>query len=334
MAHFTFKAKKSSGEIYSGESDASDRYDLYHMIRENGEEVVSVEEHSQRLIPGLGGLHGIFKRVKTIEKINFARNLGSMLQAGLALSRALSVLERQTRNKTFKAIVASLIAEIGKGMTLSDALSKHPLVFSRLFISMVHAGEQSGTLAESLKVVAMQMDNAHALERRVKGALIYPAVIVCVMVIIAILMFVFVVPTLLKTFVELNVPLPLTTRLVLNTSNIFQDYWLVILAVFILIVAGAYWAIKTPTGKSLIQALILRIPVIGLLIREVNAARTGRTLSSLLNSGVDVVESVNITADVLQNVHFKAVLEQARDAIKKGELMSSVFNSHTDLYDY
>ena len=145
-------------------------------------------------------------------------------------------------------------------------------------------------------------------------------------------MFVFVVPTLLKTFVELNVPLPLTTRLVLNTSNIFQDYWLVILAVFILIVAGAYWAIKTPTGKSLIQALILRIPVIGLLIREVNAARTGRTLSSLLNSGVDVVESVNITADVLQNVHFKAVLEQARDAIKKGELMSSVFNSHTDLY--
>jgi type IV pilus assembly protein PilC len=311
----------------------ADRYELYKLVRESGDEIVEIKETATSK-----GLHmeislgGLFKRVKTVEKINFARNLGSMLEAGLALSRALSVLERQSHNKAFKKILVELISDISKGATLSDAMAKHPKIFNQLFISMVHAGEQSGTLAESFKVVSNQMDKSHTLERKVKGALIYPGVILCAMILIGILMFIFVVPTLTKTFTELNVALPFSTRIILGISNLFQNYGLLVLAVIILLGFGFVWWSRQMSGKRVLHALVLKIPIIGGLIQEVNTARTARTLSSLLGSGVDVVESVNITANVVQNIYFRAVLEKAREAIKKGDLMSKVFAEADKLY--
>jgi type IV pilus assembly protein PilC len=300
MSHFTFKAKKPSGEIYSGEKDVADRYELYKLLRENGEEVVSFNEKNN----DGKGLHMNLsfkfssKRIKMTERIHFARNLGSMLDAGLALSRALSVLERQARSVALKEVLTALMSEIDKGETFSAALAKHPKVFSPLFISMVHAGEQSGTLAESLKIVAAQMESSYSLERRIRGALIYPSVILCVMVLIGILMFVFVVPTLMKTFTELKVELPLSTRAVLFVSDLIQHQGLLVLMAVIALFTGfIYWK-RTPAGTKIVQSAILKIPVIGLLVQEVNSARTARTLSSLLSSGVDVVESVkHVLAD-------------------------------------
>jgi type IV pilus assembly protein PilC len=332
MSHFIFKAKKPSGEIYSSEKDVADRYELYKLIRESGDEVVEVKEKSSSKGFNVNISLGIFNKVKTMDKINFARNLGSMLDAGLALSRALSVLERQSHSKVFKAVLVDLIAEVNKGSTFSDALAKHPKVFAALFVSMVRAGEQSGTLADSLKVVATQMDKSHQLERRVKGALVYPAVIVCIMIIIGVLMLIFVIPTLMKTFTELNVPLPLATRVVLGISNIFQSYGIFILIAVVLIGFGFSWWSKRPEGKHIIHALLLKMPLVGNLVQEVNAARTARTMSSLLSAGVDVVESVSITAGVVQNVYFKAILEKAGETIKKGDLMSKIFNDATKYY--
>ncbi len=333
MSHFTFKAKKPGGEIYSGERDAADRYELYKMVREGGDEIVQFKEsgatNGLKMNISFGA---ISNRVKMIDRINFARNLGSMLEAGLALARALSVLERQTGSKALKKVITDLIEEINKGTTLSDALEKHKKVFSPLFISMVHAGEQSGTLADSLKVVASQMDSNYSLEKRIRGALMYPGVIVSAMILIAILMFIFVIPTLLKTFTDMGVELPLTTRSILALSNLIQHQGIPLLAVVILIGGIFYWWAKKPKGKSMLDMAVLKIPLIGMLVREVNTARTARTLSSLLSSGVDVVESMAITANVVQNVHFKAVLSKAMEAIKKGDLMSKVFEEETKLY--
>lgn len=332
MSHFIFKAKNSTGEIYKGERDAADRYELYKLLHEQGDEVVEYKEKRKS-----GGLHmdvnvGFLSRVKPLEKINFARNLGAMLEAGLALSRALVVLDKQTRNKIFKKVIEDLIQEIDKGVTFADALQKHDKVFPKLFIAMVHAGEQSGTLADSLKIVAVQMDNAYALDRRIKGALMYPAVIFTAMIIIAILMFIFVIPTLLKTFTELHVKLPATTQLVLDISNLIQFHGLTVLAIFLVVAGILVWWAKKPSGKNILHALYMKLPVIGNLVQEVNTARTARTLSSLLGSGVDVVEAVNITATVVQNVHFQKVLQKASLSIKKGELLSKTFNEHTKLY--
>lgn len=333
MSHFIYKARRSDGEVYSSEKDANDRYELYKLIRESGDEIIEMRE-----LAVTTGLHrtislgAVFKHIKTIEKINFARNLGSMLEAGLALSRALSVLERQSHNTAFKKVLAELIADINGGSTLSDAMGKHPKVFQQLFVSMVRAGEQSGTLAESFKVISNQMDKSYTLERKVKGALIYPGVIVCAMILIGILMFIFVVPTLTKTFVDLNVPLPLSTRVILGISDMFQNYGLVVLGVVLLgIWAFVGWS-RRNSGKHVIHAVVLKLPIIGGLVQEVNTARTARTLSSLLGSGVDVVESVTITSAVIQNVHFRALLEQACVAIKKGDLMSKVFSASRGLY--
>ncbi|MFA6078824.1 MAG: type II secretion system F family protein [Candidatus Omnitrophota bacterium] len=332
MSHFTFKAKKPTGEIYSSEKDAADRYELYKLLHEQGDEVVEFREKS-----AAGGLHlnmslSIFDHIKTIDKINFARNLGAMLEAGLALSRALSVLQRQTKNKSWKGIITNIIADIDRGVTFADALNNHPKVFPPILIAMVHAGEQSGTLSDSLKVVATQMDSAYALDKRIRGSLMYPAVIVTAMVVIAILMFVFVMPTLLKTFTDLNVELPLTTRIVIGVSDLIQNQGPLMLAILLIFIGSFYWMLRQPKGKSILHAFFLKIPVIGVLVQEVNTARTARTLSSLISSGVDVVESVNITSTVVQNVHFRRVLEKAAISIKKGDLVSKTFNENTDLY--
>jgi len=332
MSHFIFKAKKATGETYSSERDATDRYELYRMIRESGEEIISVDEKKSS-----HGLHmelnfGFMGKVKTIEKINFARNLGSMLEAGLPLSRALSVIERQSHNKKFKAVVMELIAGISRGETFADSLAKNEKVFPQVFVSMVRAGEQSGTLSDALKTVGLQMDRAYTLERRIKGALIYPSVILFAMVLIGILMFVFVVPTLMKTFIELNVPLPFATRVVLGISNVIQHQGLWVLVAIVVAIFTFRWWSRKPAGKNVIHRMLLRIPIIGSLVQEVNAARTARTLSSLLTAGVNVLESVTITETIIQNVHFKGVLARAGEAIRKGKQMSDVFAENLKLY--
>ncbi len=332
MSHFIFKARRLSGEIYKGEKDADNHYELYKILKEQGDEVVEYKEKKSSHKWNFNVSISFLNKVKAIEKINFARNLGAMLEAGLALSRALMVIEKQTKNVVFKKIVSSLIQEVDKGVTLSDAMVKYPKAFPKLFIAMVRAGEQSGTLSESLKIVALQMESAYALDKRIKGAMLYPAVIVTAMIIIAILMFIYVVPTLLKTFTELHIKLPPTTQFVLDVSNLIRNHGLLVLVAFLVISGFLVWFSKKTVGKRVMHAVTLKIPVIGLLVQEVNTARTARTMSSLLGSGVDVVESVNITSDVVQNIYFQEVLKKASEAIKNGELMSKTFSQYTKYY--
>ena len=326
MAHFIFKAKKNSGETYTAEHEAKDRFELYRLLRQSGDEVVSLEEKNGwrglRLKMSFNFLNG---KVKPIEKINFARNLGSMIAAGLPLSRALDVVLKQAHNRALRNVVAALISDINRGLSFTESLSRYPKVFPSILVSMVHAGEQSGTLADTLKLVANQMENSYNLEKRVRGALIYPCVIVCVMIIIAILMLIFVIPSLMKTFTELKVPLPATTQMLLKISQLFQDHGIIMFFVVAIIGGLFYAALKNKRSQPFIHAAMIKIPVIGVLVKEVNIARTARTLSSLLNSGVEVVEALEITTQVVQNLSFRNILIQAQHAIKKGELMSKTF---------
>ncbi len=332
MSQFTFKAKKSSGEIYSAERVAADRFELYKMLRESGDELIEYKEKKSSAKFNKDIKIGFLNRVKMQEKISFARNLGLMLASGLALSRALSVIERQSRNKKMKDTLKDLMSEVNRGSTFAESLAKTPKVFSPLFVSMVHAGEQSGTLSDSLKSVASQMESSYTLERRVRGSLMYPGVILSVMIIIGILMFVFVVPTLTKVFVELNVPLPFTTQVIIGISDAIQYHGLLVLSILIIAAIALWRWAKKASGKRFFHALILHLPIVGSLAQEVNSARTARTLSSLISSGVDVVESVSITATVVQNVYFKEVLIKAEEAIKRGDQMSKVFEEYDKLY--
>jgi type IV pilus assembly protein PilC len=330
MSLFSYKAKKSTGEVFESEMESVDRFSLFHDLKAQNIEVISVKEIKPKISSKFS--FSFMGKIKAHDKIIFAQNLGSMISAGLSVSRALTVMERQSTSSKMKKILVSLNNEISQGKTLSDSMRKFPETFTQLFISMVKAGEESGTLAGSLKVVALQMDRAYSLQRKIKGAMMYPAVIVGVMILISILMLTYIVPTIMKTFAGLKMELPWTTQLIVVISDTLRMHGLVVFVVVALLFFLVRWAMKTEKGKSFVDAAITKIPIIGELVREVNAARTARTMSSLLSAGVGVVESVQITNEVIQNVHYKKILTTAEENIKKGAPMSEVFINNTKFY--
>ncbi len=331
MPKFKFTAVRQGGEKYEEEMEAADKFALYAAIRKEGGTVVHIEEVRGGGKKSLSDL-SIFSGVKMTDKVQFAKNLGVMIDAGLPMVRAISVIERQTRSAPFKKTLLDLNARIGRGETLSSAMEGHPKVFNRLFISMTRAGEESGSLTSALKTVGSQLEKAHLLTKKIRGAMIYPAIILCIMIVITFLMLIFVVPTLSSTFKELNVELPLMTRIVIGLSDFLKNNILISIAIIGVIVAAFMWWKKTPRGKRIIDAFILRIPVIKNIVKETNSARTARTLTSLLSAGVDILVAIKISGDVVQNVYYKDVLKKAELVVEKGKPISSVFSEEERLY--
>lgn len=328
---FKYKAKTKTGEIIEGTIEASDRFSVSRDLRSKGNNPISIiQEGGVFNLDSL--IEKIFGKVKLSELIIFTRNLSGMLKAGLPLARALSVVEKQTKNKTFQKILADLQNEINSGGTFSSGLTKYPKVFSKLFVSMVRAGEESGNLSNALLEVGMNLNKSYTLTKKVKGAMIYPGVILGAMVIIGILLFAFVVPTLAKTFVELGVKLPATTRFIIGLGNFFSNYLIFALLSVFAIGFGGYMLFKAKFMQKYIDFVVIRIPVIGTIAKEVNTARTARTLSSLLLSGVSITRAIEITEDVVQNSYYKKILEEAKDKVEKGSPFSSAFTENTKLY--
>ncbi|TSC79306.1 MAG: hypothetical protein G01um101429_541 [Parcubacteria group bacterium Gr01-1014_29] len=336
---YTFKAKKLSGEEINGEREAAQKRDLARALRQEGFTLIAASEKNDlgntggRLtMPAIPGLGRLFGRVSLQEKLMFARNLSVMIGAGLSLTRALDTLERQTRSAAFKSIINDISSRIRKGEAFTDSLAKHPNVFSTLFVAMVSAGEASGTLDSSLNLLAAQLKDDYELRRKVRGALIYPAVIFCVMILIGVLMLIYVVPTLTSTFAELKVELPMSTKAVIAISTFLTTHGIVSLVTAIVFIVGALFAMRTQTIKHILDRIIVHLPIIGKLSKQLNAARTCRTMSSLISSGVSILQTLTITHDVLQNHLFKNILDEARESIQKGETMTETFKKHDDLY--
>lgn len=327
---FRYKAQKADGSFYEGEREASDKFALSRELRETGETLIYANETAPRL-RGMN-FRISFGKVHIHDKVTFARNLGAMLAAGLSLSRALGVLERQTRNKKLRSIIADVAKNISTGASLSSSLAVFPQAFPAVMVSMVKAGEEGGTLENSLFAVSDQLDRMYLLQRKVRGALMYPTVVITVMIIIGVIMFIYIVPELTSTFKEFNVVLPLSTRIVIGTSDFLSNNLLLGIVGVAALAFGIYAAAKSPKGKRFLDFLLLRIPVISPLIRQANAARTGSTLSSLLSAGVEVVSALEITANVMGNSYYKEVLLKAREAIQKGEQISSIFRENEAIY--
>jgi len=327
---FKVHVLNSNNEAVERSVEAADKFALFRQVKKDAETLVSFEvdkasSFSKYNITLFGG-------VKMAEKINLARNLGAMLEAGLPLSRALGVVQRQSRNKVLTDTVAELSAAISRGVTFHDAMLQYPKVFSPLFVSMVKVGEESGSLAQSLKGVAIQMEKTYTLQKKLKGALIYPGIIFCVMIIIAVLMLIFVVPTLTATFQELNAPLPESTKIIILISNLLKDHYILFVVFVVALISGVTYALRTPWGKRANDFLAIHLPIISSVVIQSNAARTARTLSSLLSAGVDVVLATRITSDVLQNSYYKDILLETQKKVEKGDSIASVFMAHEKLY--
>ncbi|MFA4975453.1 MAG: type II secretion system F family protein [Candidatus Paceibacterota bacterium] len=329
---FSYKAKSKNGEILEGTMDASDRFSLSRDLRSHGNNPISIIEKKNNSFDILSIFGSLFSKVKIEEQILFTKNLSGMLKAGLSLYRALSVLKKQTKNITFSNVLTSLSEEINSGGTLSSGLEKFPKVFSKLFISMTRAGEESGNLTGTLSDIGMNLEKAHSLTKKIKGALVYPGVILSAMVLIGVLMFAFVVPTLANTFKELGVDLPASTKFIIFLGNFFSQY---LILSFVLIFGFAFGIIsllRASFMKRYVDFVMLKLPVIGNLSKELNTARTTRTMASLLLSGISIIRAIEITQDVVQNIYYKKVLEKAKEEIEKGAPFSKAFEENPDLY--
>lgn len=314
--------------------EAESRFKVYEDIHNKGGFVVNLTEMG----PGFD-INKLFSvtigsGVKMEQRIAFTKNLAAMLSAGLTLSRALSVIERQNRNQALKRVITALEDDIKQGSAFHEALAKHPQIFSKLFIAMTKSGEESGTLADSLKVVARQMDRSYSLSRKIRGAMIYPAIILTAIVIIGILMLVYVVPTLSSTFKSLGVKLPLATRIILGMSDFMAKNVLLVAGGLILLVFLGILFVRSRFGSRLVLAVALRLPVIGELTRETMTARAARSLASLLSSGVEMLTAIAITHEVVGDNIFGNVIDEAATGVKKGEQLSAAFIAHPKLYPF
>jgi type IV pilus assembly protein PilC len=328
---FNYTAQLKTGEIQKGLIDARDKFDASRQVKEKGLTPISV--YPVDIVSFLSKISSIsFGDVSLRDKILFAKNLSGMLQAGLSLSRGLGVLEKQAKNAKYKTILKNVSESISKGSSLSEALQKFPKIFPSLFVSMIHSGEESGSLPKSLKEAGDIMQKTYDLNKKIKGAMMYPSIIFSAMLLIGVLMLIFVVPTLTKTFSDVGAELPGSTKFIISISDFIRDNVSLFLFGLVSLIGGFYLLSMSPKVRRVFDYVIIRLPVIGAIVQEVNSARTTRTLSSLLSSGVSMSKSLSITKDVLQNVYYKEVVSVGISDIEKGLPLSGVFKSRPDLY--
>ena len=292
----------------------------------------SQKNKKQKILSTKIGLSKILKRVSLVDKMLFARYLAVMIRAGISFSRALKVLSEQTKNQYFAEIIGQVNDDIKKGEPLADSLAKHPKIFNELFVNMIRVGETGGNLEEVLGNLAEQMKKDHEVVSKVRGAMVYPAVILIAMIIIGTLMMIFVVPTLLATFRELKMELPFATRMIIAVSDAFQNHGLAIIAGLPIFFWLFSVAIKTGKGKRYFDFFLLRLPIFGAIIKKVNVARFSRTLSSLTESGVSINKSLSIISRTLTNTYYRESLESATKEIQKGVNLSDTVSCRKKLY--
>ncbi len=335
MPKFTYVGNTSDGEKVERTVTAADRFAVYEIARVAGHQIDHIKDNSNFSLKNYFDVDKInyyLNRVSQDELVMMTRNLSSMLAAGLTITRALSVIERQSSNPRLKGVVVRLRERITQGDQVFEALKEFPETFDDLFIAMVKAGEESGKLTESLMTLSEQMERSSNLKKKIKGAMIYPAIVITVMVGIGFVMMIFVMPTIVGIFDGTDMELPATTQALINTSDFVNDYTLLTLAILFGTVFAIVKFLGTKIGRRFSSWTVVRLPVIGTMAKEANAARTARTLASLLDSGVDVIRSLEITRDVVQNVYYKQIISVARDRVEKGTPLSETFIERGDLY--
>ncbi len=325
---FTYKALQKDGHIIDGEKESENPQELAKALKDEGLVLISTREKNKSKL----SMSFSFSTFKMHEKITFARNLGSMLDAGLALSRAMEVIARQTKNPKTRGVIENINEKVKTGSSFSVALENHPKIFNSLFVSMVKAGEESGNLASSFTNIASQLEKSYLLAKKVKGAMVYPGVILGAMVIVGFFMMTYIVPTLSKTFKELNVELPITTQFIIGFSDFLKNQMIASLILIGLLITGAIVLFKSKFGQKVLDIFVIKAPLFGELAKEINSARTARTLSSLLKAGVPYLQAVQITKGVISNHIYKEILEKAEKRVETGDKISQVFSDNEKLY--
>lgn len=338
MAIFIYSAVERSGKTIKGEREARNQKELAQILKNEGLLVLEAKEKGGAASPRLnlkfdaGEVLSFFRRISLVEKMFFARNLAVMLGAGLALTRALEAIMEETSSPKFKKNVNDVLNSVLKGKSFADSLRLHQEIFGDLFINMVEVGEASGKLTLVLGLLSNQMKKDHALQKRVRGAMMYPAVILTALLGIGMLMMIYVVPTLTQTIKELNVPLPVTTVIIIELSDFILKYYLLVIGGALAVIFLFWKLLKTKTGKATFDRLILKVPIFGPLVKKLNTARFCRILYYLITSGLPIVRSLEITSSVLGNTLYQQAARAASSEIQKGIQLNKVLTLYPAIF--
>jgi type IV pilus assembly protein PilC len=316
MAVFTYQGRGSAGTM-TGEIEASDRTAAVGELRKRAILVTKIQERAGGKSPSKAG-----GKVKDKEMAIFTRQFSTMIDAGLPLVQCLNILAEQSESTNLRAVTDRVARSVEQGSTLADALRRHPRTFDDLFTNMVEVGESGGILDVVFQRLASYIEKAAALKRKVKGAMIYPASIMGVAALVVIFMLTFVIPTFTKMFKDLGADLPLPTQVVVWLSEFVRTYILLIIAAIVGCVFALRAYYRTEKGQSTIDALLLKIPVMGSLIRKVAVARFTRTLGTLVSSGVPILEGLRITARTAGNKVVEKAVLQCRAAVTAGKTLA------------
>ena len=315
MATFTYTARTPQGELKTATIDAATRDDVVAQLRRQRLNVVKIDE-----APGQKKKKG---SIKGRDIVIFTRQFSTMINAGLPLVQALDILAKQSENPALKEVTKAVVFDVESGHTVADAFRKHPKAFDDLYVNMVAAGEAGGILDTILMRLAIFKEKNDALIRKVKGAMIYPGVIMSVAVIAIVVLLVFVIPTFASMFASVGMPLPLPTRIVIGASHFLKSYWWAIVGIIAFLVWSLRNYYKTSNGQLTIDRLMLKAPVLGDVLRKSAVSRFTRTLGTLIGSGVSILDGLEITAKTAGNRVISDAIMESRASIAGGETISA-----------
>lgn len=314
--------------------EAKDEHELAGLLRREGYLLVSAQKAGDEKISKKLDLN-IFSflfGVSLAEKMMFARNLQVMVAAGISLPRALGILSLQAKSGKLKKALKDIGDQVTKGQNFSGALAQHSDIFPEFFVSMVGVGEESGTLEEVLKNITLQMEREYDLQSKIKGALMYPMVVVTAMFLIGILMLIVVVPQLASTFAELQIELPLTTRIVIGLGTFLSTKWYLLPFILMAFVSVMRILLKTSQGKRIKDFIFLETPAVSTIVKQSNTAYVIRTLGSLIASGVPLLQALEIIHRSVGNVSFQKAIADGCEKVKKGGKLSDALSAYPHLF--
>ncbi|HYN81481.1 MAG TPA: type II secretion system F family protein [Gemmatimonadaceae bacterium] len=315
MTSFTYTARSFSGDLKSATLEASSRDDVIAQLRRQRLSVVKIDEAAAAKKARRG-------HIRMRDVVIFTRQFSTMINAGLPLVQALNILAEQSQNKVLSDVTRKVVFDVESGKTVADAMGKHPHAFSPLYVNMVAAGEAGGILDTILMRLATFMEKNDALIRKVKGATIYPSVIMSIAAIAVTVLLVFVIPVFENLFTSAGLALPLPTRVVMALSRFLKGYWYVVISV----VVTAFFLYKryaaTPNGRLNIDKILLRVPVLGDVIRKAAVSRFTRTLGTLVSSGVSILDGLEITARTAGNRVVQDAIMESRASIAGGDTIA------------
>ncbi len=320
MPTFTYSARTHTGDLQAGELTLKSRDEVVGYLRRNRLVPVKIEEKKSGF--DLAALAQLGAGVKMREIVVFARQFATMINSGLPLVQSLDILAKQTENVALRKVIEQVLYDVESGHTLADAMRQHPKIFSDLFVNMVAAGEAGGILDTILLRLAVFLEKADALRRKIKGAMIYPGVVLSVAVIAVTVLLIFVIPTFQDMFEQAGVPLPGPTQFVIMLSELLQARWYVFAGAIVAAGFAIQRYYKTPQGQLVLDRLVLRVPILGPLQRKAAIARFTRTLGTLVSSGVAILDGLEITARTSGNRVVHDAIMESRASIAGGDTIS------------